>query len=382
MKYRYTQKFKNLVAWVITVVLSLVLLVGLNAFFTKDLQIMSWPETTIKAKVTELGEAHVTADYAGAIYASGYQLFNAKVLSGPDKGTIVTASQDRDNFSGMNDDVVKPGDKVILYTIEGGPAPWTFGSYARFDAVLVFGAIFLLLLLVFGLWKGLNTIISLAFTCLAVFAVFIPSVLAGYNVYLMTCVVCVYIIVMTLVLTNGITQKSITTMIGCGFGVLMAAVLSVLMDSILHLTGILDEHSVYIQMMGTNKEIDLKALIFAMIVIGALGAVMDVAMDISSSLHEVQLHAANIGFKELFMSGIRIGRDIMGTMANTLVLAYIGSSLCSVLLYVYNSMSFLELFNRENIVVEIMQSLIGSTSILLTIPLTSLVCCLYYRRKK
>ena len=115
-----------------------------------------------------------------------------------------------------------------------------------------------------------------------------------------------------------------------------------------------------------------------MIVIGAMGAVMDVAMDISSSLNELHERAPKLGFTELFKSGMNIGRDVMGTMANTLVLAYIGSSLCSILIYITYSSSLLELLNRENIAVEMLQSITGSLAILLTIPLTTLVCCFVY----
>ena len=182
--------------------------------------------------------------------------------------------------------------------------------------LLILGGVFFLLLLVFGRMKGLNTIISLTFTVLAIFTVFIPSILSGYNIYLMSLVTCFFTIIMTLLITNG-----------------------------------------------------------------AMGAVMDVAMDISSSLYEIRLHARDIGFTSLVKSGIRIGRDVMGTMANTLVLAYIGSSLCSILLLITYSSSLRELLNRESIVVEILQALIGSTAILLTIPLTAMVCGVMYTQK-
>ena len=125
--------------------------------------------------------------------------------------------------------------------------------------------------------------------------------------------------------------------------------------------------------------INLRALIFAMITIGAMGAVMDVAMDISSSLFEVKRHAPEITDKDLFRSGLNIGRDVMGTMANTLVLAYIGSSLCTILLKISYANSMLELLNTEGIIVELLNALIGSLAILLTIPLTALVCVAVYR---
>ena len=128
-----------------------------------------------------------------------------------------------------------------------------------------------------------------------------------------------------------------------------------------------------------GNPINLRALIFAMITIGAMGAVMDVAMDIASSLYEVKRHAPQIRDRELFKSGMNIGRDVMGTMANTLVLAYIGSSLCSILLKISYAYSFNQLMNTESIVVELLNALVGSMAILLTIPLTAFVCCVMYK---
>ena len=251
---------------------------------------------------------------------------------------------------------------------------WIFGGYARFDTLLLLGILFFVLLLVFGRMKGFNTIVSLTFTVLAIFTVFIPSILSGYNIYLMSLVTCIFTIAMTLLITNGASTKSIATILGCIFGVAVAAGLSIVFEKLLRLTGMLDEHSISLTYLDYVVRIDLVALIYAMIVIGAMGAVMDVAMDISSSLYEIRLHARDIGFARLVKSGIRIGRDVMGTMANTLVLAYIGSSLASILLLITYSASLRELLNRESIVVEILQALVGSTAILLTILLSAVVC--------
>jgi len=115
--------------------------------------------------------------------------------------------------------------------------------------------------------------------------------------------------------------------------------------------------------------------------VGSLGAVMDVAMDISSALYEIREHMERVSFHKFVRSGITIGRDIMGTMSNTLVLAYVGSSLSTVLLLTTYVTSMDELLNREIIIVELMQALIGSTAILLTIPLTAIVCGLIYSGK-
>ncbi len=369
----------------LTVLFSVVYIAVGYRMVSADLDIFNMEGAyTVKAEVLQIGDADSSGYTAGEFYYEDVTTyFTARVLNGREfKGNTVLAAQTSDNYSNMSaDEPVKVGDKVVLYNygIKQGAADWVFGGYARLDGNIILGGIFVVLLLFFGRGKGLNTIISLVFTCLAVFMVFVPSVLAGFNIYMMTAITCVYTISMTLLITNGWSAKSLTTMLGCSFGVLTAAVLSLIFDRVLRLTGMLDEHSVYLQYLSSGVEINLRAIVFAMIVIGAMGAVMDVAMDISSSLYELHCRAEHLSFAQLYQSGMNIGRDVMGTMANTLVLAYIGSSLCSILILITYSSSLYELLNRENIAVEMMNSLIGSLSILMTIPLTTLVCCFMYK---
>jgi uncharacterized membrane protein len=236
--------------------------------------------------------------------------------------------------------------------------------------------------LLFGGKKGFNTILSLALTCAAVFAVFIPAILSGQNVYVMSLLVCVYTIVMTLLLVVGFNKKSLTSAMGCLGGLAVSGIIAVIMDKVLLLTGVVDEHSRYLVNLPYGSPINLNAIIFAGILIGAMGAVEDVSTSLASSLWEIKEKAGKIKFETLFRSGLTIGRDIMGSMANTLILAYIGSSLSVVLILSVYSGSLLALFNMEMIVVEILQALIGSLGILFTMPLTALICSAVYLKKE
>ena len=251
----------------------------------------------------------------------------------------------------------------------------------RTDKLMILMVAFLLLILLFGGKKGVNTIVSLGFTCLAIFGVFVPSVLAGANIYITSVIICLYTIIMTLVIVNGCDKKTLSAIIGCFSGVLLAGVITLIMNKILHLTGVLDETSIHITLLDTEKPIDLLGIIFGSIIIGAMGAVMDVSMSISSSLYELSKKVENADFYMLIGSGFTIGRDIMGTMANTLGLAYIGSSLSSVLLLIIYNPNILSLMNREMVVVEILQALVGSIGILFTIPFTSFIAAFLYSKK-
>ena len=146
--------------------------------------------------------------------------------------------------------------------------------------------------------------------------------------------------------------KTWVTFLGCFGGVLLAALLTILMQKILHLNGVSGEESYMLYAFNPEKPIDLQGIIFAMILIGALGAVMDVAMDLSSSLYEIRTHAPHLTRRGLFKSGMAIGQDIMGTMANTLILAYVGSSLPTILIQTLYSPTFSATLNQESMIIE------------------------------
>ena len=171
-------------------------------------------------------------------------------------------------------------------------------------------------------------------------------------------------------------------MIGCSSGVLMAGFITVLANHFCRLTGLTTEDSMYLLFLNNENPIDLKAIVFAAIILGAVGAIMDVSMSLSSSLAEMKEQVGDMSAAQITRSGMVVGRDIMGTMANTLILAYIGSSLSvTLLLAAYNSSTPLLLFNSEMILVELLQAVAGSMGILLTIPLTSIVCGILYASK-
>lgn len=308
-------------------------------------------------------------------------LFTAEMRSGEQKGEIIEAAQTLDYFTALNLRAVEPGDKVLLYTIPGGMAEnqWLLSDYQRSDQIILLLVVFLVLILAFGRWQGFNTIVSLSLTCLAVFYVFVPAVLAGENIYTWSIATCIYMTFMTLFIVNGVNRKSIAAILGCLAGVALAGILTVVMDQSMMLTGVLDENSVILHGLKPDNPLDLRAIIFASIIIGAVGAIMDVSISIAAALAELKEKLPTIGFKELLQSGMTISRDIMGTMANTLILAYIGGFMSGVLLMVAYNSSMLDLFNREMIVVECLQALVGSLGILMTLPFTSLICAVLFR---
>ena len=265
---------------------------------------------------------------------------------------------------------VSVGDKVSLLAYGD---QYLFQYYFRFDKIALLGAVFVLFILLLGGLKGVSTLLSLGLTCLSVFYVFIPAIKAGCNIYLSCTVICAFIVVVTDSIVFGINGKSLTAALSCIAGVLFSGLVTIVMDKSMKLTGYLNEGTYMLSSLLGIENLNVKAILFSMITIGALGAIMDMSMSIVSPLWELKGTNRAISAGALVQSGLRIGRDVMGTMTNTLILAYLGSSLTVVLMYASSNYPLISLLNKEEIIFEFLQSLVGSLSILLMIPFATIL---------
>lgn len=377
---------KKRIIYVATIILAILYIFFGNKLVTKNTNdIDSLEDTYTKAKVTNIIEVKEEVALAGNDENDKDITveFEAKIIDGKHKGEIVTLTQDIKYPNVENAIKLKAGDRILVilvYESQEGSS-WQYVDRERMLPVLILGIIFFALLILFGKWKGVNTMLALCFIVLSIFMVFIPSILAGFNIYIMSIITCIFIVLVTAIIVYGIDEKSIATVLGCFGGVTVSLLLLCIMDSIIHISGYTSEESMFLLLLDLDNPINLKAIIFASIIIGAIGAIMDISIDISSSLREIANKIKEPTFSELFKSGITIGRDIIATMSNTLVLAYIGSSLSSVVLIAAYNTSLINLFNKEAIIVEILQALIGSLGLLFTIPLTSIICGIMYSHR-
>ncbi|MCL2378362.1 MAG: YibE/F family protein [Defluviitaleaceae bacterium] len=306
--------------------------------------------------------------------------FEAEVLRGAHRGEFITFTQSiSDHFLNLSPRQAREGDRVLLAL--SAFDSWSFVDYVRIYRILVLGSVFIALLILFGRWKGFNSILSLGFTCTAVFAVFIPSITSGRSIYLSSIIVCIFSVVVTLFLIKGVNKRSAAAVLGCLGGILLAGFLTRFMNFSLELTGFTQAESVQLLTLF-DTELDLHAIIFAGIIIGAVGAITDMAVSISSSLWELKTQKPEVSPAEVFSSGITIGKDIMGSSINTLVLAYLGSSLTVILVLVGWDTSVFRLINRELVIVDLLKAIVGVFGIFLTMPLTAFACAGFYTRKR
>ncbi|NLY09684.1 MAG: YibE/F family protein [Tissierellia bacterium] len=250
-----------------------------------------------------------------------------KLYDGPDKGKVVKALQYFDDIVLIEPKAVEAGDRVLLRKdIASEQEKWDFIDYDRRIAMLIIAIIFVVLILLIGRGKGFWSLIALILSFIMVIGVLLPGILKGRNIYALTLYVSLYIIFVSLWLLNGISIKSTSAIAGNIGGLLVAGMLAFMCHKYLYMTGVVDEHSIYLSSSLEGKPLDLLGILWSGVLIGALGAVMDVSMTISSAVYEVSLQHKNPNFWTCWKSGMEVGKDVIGTMTNTLLLAYMEES--------------------------------------------------------
>lgn len=386
-KENLNTKNNNIITYILIVVVSAILIfIGYNICkvdITAEQQ-----EDVYTAKIYEIYDTvldEFSLDEGKTTITNKTIYFGAELTNGDRKGDIIYASQYIDTMYVSQPKEVEVGDNIIaIKLVDPGTSEitWQYVEHNRVNYLIVLGIVFFLIIIVMGRSKGIGTIISLAFTAAAIFLVYVPSILKGYNIYITTTIISLFIVFMSLLIINGVNKKTLCAILGNIGGVAVAGILALIMNSILNISGIIDDDYAFLVLLNENNPIDMRAIIWGSIVIGSLGAIMDVAMSIASSMNELSETMENKSFSKMLKSGMNIGKDAIGTMTNTLILAYIGGSLATVLLLVSNNKNILYLFNLEMIVVEILQAIVGSMGILFAVPVTAIFAAYIFNKKK
>ncbi len=257
----------------------------------------------------------------------------------------------------------------------------TIIDYARDTMSFYLVFLFFALLIIIGRKHGVKTALSLIVTILIIMKVLLPLILNGFNPMVCSILCCLVISVVNLLIITGISLKTGATLIGTSFGVLTAGLLAHVVGILSHFSGLSDEDTLFLTTFQQDA-INPNGILFAGILIGTLGAVMDVSMSISSSMHEVIDHHPQISRVRLIRSGLNVGRDVMGTMADTLILAYVSTAIPLLLFSISRQTPLIILLNSESIATEILRALSGSIGIILSIPATAMAFALLLPKRK
>lgn len=335
-----------------------------------------------KAEVTAVLSDDAEADYENAEGRRvGTQELEIRILTGTHKDEIMSLTN---YMSALFNVDLEKGDNIIvrIMTDENGAYYASVFNYDRGMVIGGFVLIFFVLLAVLGGKKGIGALLGLLFTLACVWFILIPALIIGLPIIAVTVGIIIITSVCALILLNGISEKTWCAILGCVIGVITAGAIAALVGHITPINGFNMSEAENLILYGADKGLKISGLLVCGVLISALGAVMDVALGIASSVNELSLQNHKAKAKELFRSGMNIGKDAMGTMANTLILAFAGSSLNMLILVQTYDIPFRQLINTDYICIEIIQSISGAMGILLTVPIVAFISARLMTREK
>ncbi len=337
-----------------------------------------------RAEIIKMEKKKVAGD-------KNYPLIETKVhleiLDGEFKGKTKVAT-----FSGENDmprDMFyKEGDVVFIGISTVGMED-TIEYISLYDVdntgmIIIITILLAVAVIIIGRVKGLFSLTALVITILLLFFVLIPLTLKGYPPLPLAVVIAIVSICITLPLIAGLHLKTLSAILGAAGGIVFAALLAMVLGKLMHLSGLVTNEMLTV-FYASDVNIDLRGLALSSMIIAALGAIMDVCISIASATAEIFAANPDINRKDAFRSVLNIGTDILGSMVNTLILAYVGSSLSLILLISMRfdpGMPVWMIFNYNPILSEIVKSVVGSLGMFLSIPLTAYIAVRFYSRKR
>ena len=295
------------------------------------------------------------------------QTIQVRLLTGEFKGETV----ELDNMLTGNpyyDIKLKKNTKVILHAEDNGEGvEFSIEDIKRSENLCWLSLLFCGLLIYVGRKKGFYSLISIGLTVLLITHALSPLILIGINPVLATILICIASTAATMYLVGGFNAKSTSAVIGAMLSLLFAGLLSYITMFTAHLTGFTEENSMFLY--TAHPELDFIGITISTMILATLGAVMDVAMSIASTINEIYITDNTKTVKDLFISGMNVGRDIIGTMATTLILVYLGGSLP--LLLLAGNIDLQKFINLNQVVTETASALIGSIAIVICVPFTA-----------
>ncbi|WP_242953769.1 YibE/F family protein [Clostridium sp. BL-8] len=322
-------------------------------------------------KVVSIDEQSINPSGFSGLY-SGRQIVSVLIGSGQYKGKtfqINNALNYDTNF------VLHNGQNIVVSvnTSTGDTSfvnAYMFAPY-RVVPLLVLIGLFIGAICLVGGWRGFHSVLGIIFTLTTVLFIFVPLLFHGVPAIEATILLVVVTSCVTLFLVGGFDRKTLSAILGTVAGVIISVILMLVFSKILGVSGYTSSDTDALLNIAGQSKLQVKDLLFTGIIIASLGAVMDIAISIATSINELQKQKPDVSFTELFNSGMNIGRDMMGTMTNTLILAFLGESIFSFILMYSYEVQFKQLINSNGIAIDILNAVCGGFAIILTVPIVS-----------
>ena len=362
------------IRYIITAVIAVIfvmLVVRLNDV-TKTQLVNRTGQTFETGVVVEILQDNIQEDGARV----GQQTVVVEMTSGEKKGQNLVTTSSAGYLFGAACTV---GMRVIvLQSVAGDTVVTSIYSMDRTAVVLGFAVLYILALCLVGGKQGVKGAMGLIFTFASILFIYLPLVYLGYSPFWVSVLICALTTAVTMYFIGGATRKTLCATAGTLAGVIIAGVTATIFSRMSGITGWNVSDIESLMTLYQTDGIQVGGLLFSGLLISALGAVMDVAMSISSAMQELCDQRPDITRLELMKAGMRVGRDMMGTDSNTLILAFAGTGLSMLVLDYAYDLPFLQIINSNNIGIAVMQGLSGSFGIVLSVPATVLLAAWIY----
>ncbi len=354
----------------LTMLLLIMLIVKIAPTYTsKYKKIPLFTQEFVKGKVLRIDESSLVEDaYVDNRY-TGNQRFTVLIEEGSQSGNEFTIYN---TLSSLKSAYAWQGLEAIFTvktTLDGKISVWLY-NYQRDRALYILAAVLVILVLAIGKKEGLNSLLALIFTAVVLLFIVVPMMWSPHPI-LVAIISSIIICLISFLLIAGYTRKALVASLGTLLGITLAGILCYSFGRLLNLSGVDMNKGESLLYLAQDRGFKIKSLLFVSILISSLGATMDIAMSIASSGAQIVATKPDISKKELFVSLINVGKDIIGTMTNTLILAFCGASLPLAMLIWGYDMSYTQFINIPIIVIDILQALSGSIGMVTSVIFTA-----------
>jgi uncharacterized membrane protein len=359
---------KSLYQFIIAIFITIA---GLLPFATHAQEIIQDLQGVWRAKVVEI-VSEKTELIAGTETEHTIQHVKVEILEGEKKGEVVEFENDYITL--------KEGEVFFMnyLIIESGHEIYSVRDADRLGELLFFVLLFVLAIIAFGGKQGVRSLVSLAGTFVIIAYVLLPLLLKGYSPIVVSAVVAAIVLASVIYLTHGINRESHSAFLGTVSAVIVSSILAYIAIVVCKLTGFSSEESVYLNLY-THGSLNFSGLLLGGIIIGALGVLDDISITQAAVVRELYHAGSNLTKKEIFTKALRVGREHVGALVNTLALAYAGASLPLMLLLSMSEMSLSVVINQEMFATEIIRTIVGSIGLILAVPFTTFLAVLFLK---
>ena len=332
-----------------------------------------------KGVVVEISNEDIEYDKELKIHL-GSQDLKIKMSEGIQKGKIIEVTNYLTKTHNVHAKIHMP--LIINIDQPDNIEPYyTVYNYDRTFSLFACAAVLATAIFCIGGGKGLKSIAGLLYSMLLIIEFLLPAVFSGWPPIASSIICAILSTAVTLLLLNGQSGKTFSAILSTMIGMFFALILFLITSAMIHVDGFSSADAEGLILIHEETGLQIKDVLFAGVVISSLGAIMDVGMSVVSSLYEIYHHNPTLTAKDIFRSGIEIGKDMIGTMTNTLILAFTGSAFITLLVFLSYQVQFNQLINSNYLSIEIAQRLCGTFGIVLTIPAASAISAFMLTRK-